>query len=287
MNYKSKFSFGEWNIGFIDSSFDLLKAQKLSVSWMKHSYKTCGFADPFLYKVTDTTFEVFAEEINFYRKNACLVSLVVDRQTKVLLERKVILKLDTHLSYPFIIRNSEGIFVVPENVASGKLNVYKYDEQENCLIFQKVLVELPLADATIVGDEECFYLFATKKGYDNSDLYFWSANQIFGEYSPQEGRLIKSDFMGSRMAGNFFKKDGRFFRFAQDCNGGYGRGIVIYRVINLNPISYKEEEIHRIYPTDPFYRDGIHTLNINEEVTVVDGYRLRYNPFVKVIKKLR
>ena len=68
---------------------------------------------------------------------------------------------------------------------------------------------------------------------------------------------------------------------------GYGRGIVIYRVIDLTPISYKEEEIHRIYPTDPFYRDGIHTLNINKEVTVVDGYRLRYNPFVKVIKKLR
>ena len=77
------------------------------------------------------------------------------------------------------------------------------------------------------------------------------------------------------------------YRFAQDCKGGYGRGIVIYRVIDLTPISYKEEEIHRIYPTDPFYRDGIHTLNINKEVTVVDGYRLRYNPFVKVIKKLR
>lgn len=54
MNYKSKFSFGEWNIGFIDPSFDLLKDQKLSVNWMKHGYKTCGFADPFLYNVTDT-----------------------------------------------------------------------------------------------------------------------------------------------------------------------------------------------------------------------------------------
>ena len=62
MNYKSKFSFGEWNIGFIDPSFDLLKDQKLSVNWMKHGYKTCGFADPFLYNVTDTIFEVFAEE---------------------------------------------------------------------------------------------------------------------------------------------------------------------------------------------------------------------------------
>ena len=167
MNYKSKFSFGEWNIGFIDPSFDLLKDQKLSVNWMKHGYKTCGFADPFLYNVTDTIFEVFAEEINFYRKNACLVRLVVDRQTKVLLERKPILKLDTHLSYPFIIRNKEGVFVIPENVASGKLNIYKYDEQKNCLIFQRVLIELPLADATVVGYKDRFYLFATKKGYDN------------------------------------------------------------------------------------------------------------------------
>ena len=188
MNYKSKFSFGEWNIGFIDPSFDLLKDQKLSVNWMKHGYKTCGFADPFLYNVTDTIFEVFAEEINFYRKNACLVRLVVDRQTKVLLERKPILKLDTHLSYPFIIRNKEGVFVIPENVASGKLNIYKYDEQKNCLIFQRVLIELPLADATVVGYKDRFYLFATKKGYDNSDLYFWSADRIFGEYSPREGR---------------------------------------------------------------------------------------------------
>ena len=67
MNYKSKFSFGEWNIGFIDPSFDLLKDQKLSVNWMKHGYKTCGFADPFLYNVTDTIFEVFAEDKSFIR----------------------------------------------------------------------------------------------------------------------------------------------------------------------------------------------------------------------------
>ena len=92
MNYKSKFSFGEWNIGFIDPSFDLLKDHKLSVNWMKHGYKTCGLADPFLYNVTDTIFEVFAEEINFYRKNACLVRLVVDRQTIVLFERETIWK---------------------------------------------------------------------------------------------------------------------------------------------------------------------------------------------------
>ena len=61
MNYKSKFSFGEWNIGFIDPSFDLLKDQKLSVNWIKNGYKTCGFADTFLYNVTDKIFEVFSE----------------------------------------------------------------------------------------------------------------------------------------------------------------------------------------------------------------------------------
>ena len=285
MNVKEKISYGEWNIGFIDSPSSIIQQKMPSICWLKHDYKYCGFADPFIYRVSNSIIELFVEQINYYRKNARLVRLLVDKKTKTLLDVKSILELPSHLSYPFIVRKEKNVYVLPENVASGKWKLYRYCEDDESLQYEKTISDLPLADATILKANSGFYLFATKRGADNCDLYLWRAENVFDDYKPVDGVLLKSDYSGSRMAGECFEWQGKLYRPAQDCKSGYGKGLILYEVVNLDLVNYKEVEVARFYPNDKYYPDGLHTLNSYAGVTVVDGYKLHYNPIVRLIKK--
>lgn len=286
MNLLKYFSYGIWNIGFIIESDTIITGKPLQIEWMKHNYKISGFADPFILQITENTIELFAEQITYYKRNARLVKLIVDKTSKELIELKPILELNTHLSYPFIIKKDDCIYVLPENIMSGRLDLYIYDKTKEILNYKKTVINMPLADATIVEKNGIYYLFASKKGSDNSELFLWSSQDLFDNYQPNNGVLLKSDLTGSRMAGGFFHQNDTLYRFAQDCKGGYGKGILIYRVDILELEKYKETEIRKITPSNKLYSDGIHTLNFLNEIAVTDGYYLKYNPLIKLIKKI-
>ena len=88
------------------------------------------------------------------------------------------------------------------------------------------------------------------------------------------------------MAGAFWQHKGRLFRPAQDCNGGYGRGILVYEITDLSANGYKEQLIEFFYPSDPYYNAGIHTLNCHQDIGVIDGYRVKINPLMKLARKI-
>ena len=176
IKYKNFFNSENWNIGFVDISADqLLDVKKLGkIDWMKHSYRDRFFADPFVLCADESKIVVFAEELEFDKPIGRLVELVVDAKTKQLLERYVILQLDTHLSYPIIKKMDDKIYVYPENGESGKLSVYEYILETHSLKFVNIVVEEPLTDATIVAWKDKSYLFATKVPLTQENLYLYS-----------------------------------------------------------------------------------------------------------------
>ena len=153
-----------WNIGFTGDTVDsFFKFQALSkVKWMKHSYRDRSFADPFILKTTDEAIVLLAEEYIFNERKGRILKLVVNKVTKQLLERIVILELDTHLSYPAIFRKGDSIYMYPENLASGKINIYRYEDETSKVTFVKTLIKEPLADPTIIDYKDKFWLVATK-----------------------------------------------------------------------------------------------------------------------------
>ena len=106
-----------WNIGFVGTSpKELVENQKLgSVEWLKHPYKDRFFADPFIYSVSEKEIVVFVEELEFDKPIGRLSELIVDAKSKKLVRKYTLLELDTHLSYPAIIRRGDDVFVCPEN----------------------------------------------------------------------------------------------------------------------------------------------------------------------------
>src|SRR5690606_37035125 len=115
-----------------------------------------------------------------------IVQLSVDKKSKKLIERKIVLELDSHLSYPAILKKDGQIYIYPENVQGGKLNVYKYDEKKSKAIFERTLIDEPLVDATITRYNDIYWLLTTKHPSTHSKLYAYYSNEIFGSYSQMQ-----------------------------------------------------------------------------------------------------
>ncbi len=281
MNIRKRVTIERWNICFSKAEPPDIISGAIDIScfsWMKHDYKDRAFADPFILKADSDFIEVLVEELPFMRADAYLSKLKIDANSFRLLEKKTILKNKTHFSYPQIIRYNGNIYIVPENTVSGKLDLYRYDEEAEQCCFVKTLINTPVADATIVFHNNEYWLFGNKK--DNKNLYLWKSAEIFGNYEPQEGVLIKSNFKGSRMAGAFFEIAGKLYRPSQDCNTGYGAGTIIQRVDKLSLSEYRENEVEHIYPfPQSYYNKGTHTLNFYNELCVADGYTHEVNYF--------
>ena len=255
----------------IDGNLDLCK-----VHWLKHNYYDRMFADPFILKETNTTLEILVEESLFLGGAASLVKLTICTRTFKLLNRKTILSIGNHLSYPYIFFHDNAIYVLPENIASNKLMLYRYDEAKEKCVYVKTLLDIPVSDPNIIYINGKYWLFGGKKGTDQEELYLWCSDCIFGDYYPQEGVCVKENIRGSRMAGDFFRIGEQLYRPSQDCLEHYGAGTIVWKVDTISLANYKETEAATLYPQlNSTYPDGIHTLNFSANWCVIDGLHIK------------
>ncbi len=265
-----------WNIGFCDYIPELLIQNRAlpKIQWLKHPYKDRFFADPFILKVTETEIVVFVEEYVFDNPPGLIVELVVDRKTMKLKQRYEMLRLPTHLSYPAIIRNGEDILVYPENGASGKLNLYKYDKTNHRLVEPRCIYYGTVFDSTIYQrpDGSCL-MVATKQPNNLENAYLFSSKSIFGPFHQVTKKPFQPSRDCARMAGDFFKACGCLYRPSQDCLTHYGSAISI---MSFDMIEQREQKIFELRPQDYDYNLGLHTINFYNGLCVVDGYGYLY-----------
>ena len=265
-----------WNIGFATTTPKELVQQKRlgKVEWLKHPYKDRFFADPFVYSWSDEQIVVFVEELEFDQPVGRLTELIVDAKTKRLLSKHTLLQLDSHLSYPAIIRNNGEVLVYPENGATGKLTLYKYDKDKHQLKEVCVVLEEGLADATIHQIGEYYYMFATKVPKTQEDLYLYKSERFDGGY--KEIDLVSRGRVNARPAGNLFEVDGYLYRPAQNCSKRYGGAVEIMKCKISSDRKYSEEHSFSLNPTSFRYNIGLHTINFHTGGCVIDGYGYLY-----------
>lgn len=272
----------KYNIAFIDETREeITKGKELHYQFMKHN-KRNWFADPFILDVTDSHIILLVEEYDYKRWKGHISQLIIDKATKVLLDVKPLLVLDTHLSYPAIIREKSNVYVYPESAASGALKGYVYTEDE--LIEQDTILEGSFADATIThffGDR---YLFCTR-------LSECSGCNLTIYHETEPGKWLFHQTVHfpeniARMAGDFFKIGNTVYRPAQDCNECYGHGTVIQKVEFIEG-KFVFSEVTRYNSPDRRMNHGIHTLNSYKGITVVDMEGYEWPILAKFAKCLR
>lgn len=225
------------------------------------------FADPFIVDVTPTHIVLLVEEFLYSSGKGRLARLVVSRKDYVLERNDTLLDLDTHLSFPMIVRKHGSIFICPENSAGGKLKYYEYDISECRCILRGTMCDLPLVDAVFEEFDGREYVFATQKPSPNGRILNIFKRGEDGEFHHCQDVIFKDNI--ARNGGAFLRIKDRVYRPAQDCNGGYGRGLSIQRVSYCNGHFEFMEDVRMKSPRG--YLDyGMHTLNEHNGLTVVD-----------------
>ena len=279
---------GEYHIGFVcKDCINKISDWYRNVVWIDtNGYEKEGwFADPFFYSVDDNEIVLLAEQLYYPINRGRLVKMTLDKQYK-LLSVEPILTLDTHLSFPNVWRENNKIYVYPENYQGGALSIWEFDGYQ--MSNPKVLIPEPLIDSQIVKLNNEYFIFAVKyqsgEWSDTQHLQIWKSSNLFGPY--EHIQTISSSKNYERGAGEIIVIDDKtIIRPAQNCEGGYGKEVILFKM-TYDGIYFKEEELERISPsTKSKYGEVLHTYNVMGRVCVIDGFTHYHRLWYKFLKK--
>lgn len=282
-----KLSFFHYNIGFFSFS-DQIFSGNVKINWMIHSYKDRFFADPFILEVTPNEIKVLVEEFLYKKWKGRISLLTIDKHTYQLKDIKVLLDLETHLSFPFIFRTEQRIYVIPENSASGSLHAYRYKEEDESLHYEGVIAKQPIVDPVIIQQNDFYILFGSLPGKnENKDLFMWKSDGLLKEYTLVNNiPVISNRASCARRGGNFFFIKEELFSAVQSCVNSYGEALNLCKVRNISDSTLEEEIVSTLYP-DNKYSEGLHTFNQYKGICVVDGLTYLFSPIQKIIVTIK
>lgn len=260
-----------WNIGFIEDGIEnIIQDKKTNIHWVKKYINDRWFADPFILDVTESDIVILAEEYSYNLRRGRIARVVIDRKTYEEKKFEIILDLSTHLSFPFIFRYENNIYIMPENSASGSSFIYKYDDETRELQKVQIVSDRPLTDAIIFNYKDKYYLLSTNLPDPNGKtlcIYSFNPKELKVETLLQ---TVEFNSQVARNAGGIIKINNNLYRPAQDCAKCYGNGVVIQK-IEYNEGHFVFKDVNSIYPHSFRYNQGLHTLNNYKGLIVVDG----------------
>lgn len=260
----NRFLIHRWELGFIENSIhDIIEGKEFQIKYVKFPFEGRWYADPFILDYNTEEVILLVEDFSDRDQKGKISKLVIDRKKMVLKDVKIILELDTHLSFPVIVRKGERVFFYPENSEGRTLDLYEYDRKtDECMKISHLSNEV-MADAVISDYFGEKYLFSTKNNGNVLNVY---------QYYEERGSFVHStDVLFNeniaRNGGDFFEVNGQLYRAAQECNYTYGHALSIQR-IEREGEKFKFKEVRRLLP--PKYAIGMHTLNIYRDLIVID-----------------
>ncbi|MBA4301931.1 MAG: hypothetical protein C0433_17785 [Cyclobacterium sp.] len=265
-----------WEVGLVKrEEWDIsqpLNWDNINILENPNSSKTF-WADPFPIKTADRTF-AFLEEWDKKKKKGRISLWEKGKEPKAILEEP------WHLSYPFLWKEKEQFYLIPESAAAGKL--YRYEALDFPDSWKPGEEFFPgeAFDPTIWKTDEGYWLFVNQKAhpacspFDELYLYF-SESWEKPEWKSHPQNPIVSDVRKSRPTGSLFVHDGKLYRPTQDSELRYGHRIRIQEVIQLDRNTYREQEAYILNPPLKNGILGMHTINFTEDIVYLDFYSRR------------
>lgn len=233
------------------------------------------WADPHIIKEKDTYF-IFIEELIF-KENKGFISVIEMDDKGNYLEPVVILKKDYHLSFPFIFKEKEDFYMIPESSQNRSIDLYKcidFPYKWECV--KTILKDINAADTIIILKDHKYWMFTNiveNKGASKYDeLFLFYADSLMSDnwISHPENPIV-SDVQNARMAGKIFFENGKMYRPSQNCSNHYGYGMSINEIIELNEKTYKEVKLESIDPNWSKKIKSTHSFSTVEGLTVIDA----------------
>lgn len=272
-----------WTIGILPYQEDNILNIKnsLNIKWIKTNKKS-WFADPFILNETDTCFIVLVEEFPYKERKGRISKLTINKKSFKIDSIKVILELDTHLSFPAYYRENNKVYIYPENVHAGCLSLYEYDEKDETIKKIRILNTSPLADAIIAKINGEKYIIGTEFPDDNNNvLYIYSIEGILKQ-------KVIFPYNVARNAGNIFHVGEKIIRPAQDSTKGYGSQVILQELISDRNGEIQFVDLCSISSNNRKFNLAFHTFNVFENRwIIVDAQGFRYYYLGHLFSKIK
>jgi hypothetical protein len=235
------------------------------------------WADPFVVSHEDRIF-IFVEESSFHILKGHISVLELDLSGN-LIDSNVVLEKPYHLSYPFVFVWDNDFYMIPESSSNRTIELYKVKSFPYEWEFQMNLMEnINASDTTLLFYDKKWWLFTALRDAEDTSSYselfiYYSDNLLTDKWVSHPLNPISSDIENLRPAGRIFSFEGKLYRPSQDCVKRYGRAINVNEITRLDDDSYSENLIQKIEPDWDKKIKGVHTLNFDKNIILMDAYR--------------
>ena len=244
-------------------------------------------ADPFVFYHNENNY-IFVEDL-FCKDNKGRISAIkIDEGKYEFLD--VVLEEDFHLSFPFIFRDNDEIYMIPESCKNFDIRLYKCLEFPKKWKLEQVLMSnVSAADTILIKQQDTWFMLtnicSAEIGDHNSELHvFYSEDLKSNLWKPiASGNPVIFDSLKARNGGLFFHNE-TIYRVNQvHGKTNYGKSFNINEVVKISKNEYVEKKISSISAN---FKDEIistHHYSANASLAAVDF--ARYQRLKKAYKK--
>jgi len=221
-----------------------------------------GFADPFLFVYNDWLYLFYEEE----RYNAP-AAIFAQRTQDLKKWEKVgeVLKESFHLSFPFVFKSEDEVYMVPETRYKNAVILYKAIDFPNKWKPIELISGDKFTDSSIIQYNELWYLFTTVWYGENNGLRIYYSKNIENGWTEHPLSPVNNNLGFSRCGGAILNIEGKLYRPAQNCSTFYGENVAIYEITELSPTTYREIKRNELIDCkNKWSRFGGHHFNVVE-----------------------
>jgi len=234
-------------------------------------------ADPFVIK-KDGNHYCFMEDYDYTSKRAHISVYEITKDSCK--EIGIALKEDFHLSYPFIFKHENEIYMCPETHDSKEIRIYKCVEFPLRWEISKIL----MSDVSAV-DTNIFFkggkwwmitnLCTSLKPLFNSEMHVFSSDLLMSDdWHPHPKNPIFIDPLIGRNGGLIVQDDDVYRVFQKQGFDLYGESLGVSKIVKVDMSEYVEEIQFEV---DPIFFDrlkGTHTYSFSEGLLAIDFVKI-------------
>jgi len=238
---------------------------------------TC--ADPFIFKYGDKTY-IFYEKVNRRIINDYPTEIGDIYHTEVKFENDQFkyskpvctITANFHLSYPFVFEDNGQIYLMPEQMKSGKLTLYICDSFPDRWR-EHVIFKGKFSDSTIFKHNGYYWLFTTEKKKDVKEFKIFYTKTLLGTWSRYTNKIkTNNTFKYDRCGGSVIRENNEMFFPFQIIGVKYGSTLHIEKIIKITPDEIVFEHAYELNRNNHHY-------SCTDEFYVTDFNNHNDNPF--------
>ena len=249
---------------------DFDPATSVEITPVGNSY----WADPFLFE-TDGEVFLFFEEFDYGTHRGHISVGRLDGTGFELIGPAHVTP--HHLSYPYVFRQGDDIFMMPETHQAGRIEIWRAtDFPTGWDLYSTALEGAGAVDCVLKEIDGTWWLFANicRDSFNDhcAELHiFRTDGPALTQIEPHRLNPVVIGSDTARGGGRIFKRNGRWYRSSQDNSGGvYGYALNIMEIEALDIEQYRERRVRHITPDFVPGLIGCHHFDATHGLFVID-----------------